>query len=201
MRNNEQGITIIALIVAVIILVLLASISIGVLNNGLIDHAGSAKENMELTGEMDIMKQAIITATVRNKYNNFTIEEFKKSIKDYADVEKVKKRTIITFKDSKRQYTIDDDGNIQEYIYKEPQFMEYGSTFNERMKDYKSKILTVEVVDYIVIPENSIEFDVSIEKNGKVKAWLVPNEANQEMYDLYIGGDRRSRHKKLWQHV
>ena len=119
--KKEQGITVIALIVAVIILVLLASISIGVLNNGLIDHAGSAKENTEIAGEKEILKQSILVATVKSKYNSFTQTSLQNAIdtnigeKGKAKVSDEEDRIVVRFIDSNRYYEIDDKGNIKDY--------------------------------------------------------------------------------------
>ena len=68
--------------------------------------------------------------------------------------------------------------------------MENGIDFYNRMEEYRENILTVTVIDNINIPENAYQvFDVSQEQNEKVKAWLVQNAENTNMYDLYIGCD------------
>lgn len=46
------------------------------------------------------------------------------------------------------------------------------------------------VLNSIDIPENVYQvFDVSKDQNETVKAWLIENEENTGVYDLYIGGN------------
>lgn len=119
--NKEQGITVISLIVAVIILVILASISIGVLNNGLIDHAGNAKDSAEIAGEKEILKQSVIVATVRNKYNSLTEKGLQQALdsnigeEGKAEVIEEEESYIVHFIDSNRYYEVDDNGNISTF--------------------------------------------------------------------------------------
>lgn len=77
--------------------------------------------------------------------------------------------------------------NIYIQIY---QLWKMGGDFNNRMDEYKTSILTVTVLDNMNIPENAYQiFDVSKEQDGTVKAWLVEDVENSDMYNLYIGGN------------
>ena len=121
-KTNEQGITVIALIVAVIILVLLASISIGVLNNGLIDYAGSAKENTDIVGEKEILKQSILVATVKSKFNSFTEEGLQQALDTNVGEAKTEVASdgnsyVVEFIDTGRYYEVDKNGQISEYEF------------------------------------------------------------------------------------
>ena len=56
--------------------------------------------------------------------------------------------------------------------------------------EYKSKIISAEVVDYVDVPSNAIaSWDVSEKQNGGVMAWIIDDPDNTGYYKLYIGGD------------
>ena len=186
------GITLIALIITIIILLILAGITIGAVtgDNNLINQAEGAKEKAEIDGEKELIGTAVIEAMGKDKQGDITVEGLQKELEDEALVEKIRRKIVITINNSQRKYYIDDNGNVFEYEDIELAQMESGGSFYERMKDYRTKILTVKVLDNMEIPENSYTvFDVSREQNETVKAWLIENEENPEMYDLYIGGN------------
>ena len=190
--KGKKGITIMTLTVMIIILLILAGISISMLTgeNGLIKNAGNAKEQAEIDGEKELIETAIVQAMGNNKYGNITVDELQKILEDDATVGKIRKKIVITINDSQRMYYVDDDGNVFEYEYFDLAIMENGTIFYNRMADYRTSILSVTVIDNMNIPENAYQvFDVSKEQNETVKAWLVENVENTDMYDLYIGSN------------
>ena len=53
---------------------------------------------------------------------------------------------------------------------------------------YSSKILTVNFIDWIDIPENAVvSWDLSEQKNGTIMGWLEESEDNPGYYDFYVG--------------
>ena len=55
---------------------------------------------------------------------------------------------------------------------------------------YKDKIKTLTLKGVIEEPNNAVEsWDIGVEQNGNVMAYLVPNSEDNTMYDLYIEGD------------
>lgn len=126
----------------------------------------------------------------KNKYGDINIDGLQKELEDDAKVEKIRKKIVVTINDSQRMYYVDDNGNVFEYEYVDLAVMEDGYTFYNRMADYRTSILSVTILDNMNIPENVYQvFDVSKKQDESVKAWLVENEENSEMYDLYIGGN------------
>ena len=195
-KIKDAGITMIALVVTIVVLLILASITIGAITseNGILRNANDAKEQTEIAEEKEIVDRATIQAMGNNKRGNIVEDELQEQLDKITgngktETKIIRNKLIVEFIDSHRMYRIDDNGNVYEYIYKDLPIMEYGSNFNERMNDYKSSILTVTVLDNINVPENSYKiFDVSKNQDGTVKAWLVENNENINMYDLYIGG-------------
>ena len=195
--KSQRGITLLVLVITIIILLILAGITISAItgDNGIIGNAGKAKEEAEIANEKEIVEKATVQAMGNNKYGNIEESELqgeldKETGEGKTQVSIIRKKRIIQFIDSQRMYRVDDNGNVFEYVYTDLPIMENGSDFNTRMNEYKTSILTVTVLDNMNIPENAYQiFDVSKEQDGTAKAWLVPNEENVNMYDLYIGGN------------
>ena len=113
--KNKQGITLIALVVTIVVLLILASISIGALtsDNGIIDEAHTAKEDTEIASWEEQIDLAIIDAESkhRNPDYNDIIQELinKKIINDESQVDE--NGTITT---NEPMYEI--AGKIDEYL-------------------------------------------------------------------------------------
>ena len=163
--------------------------------NGLIKNANQAKDETEIATEKEIVNNATVQAVGSNNRGILGEKELQEKLDNITgnDVTKVKiirHKTIVEFTESQRMYYVDENGNVFEYIYTDLPIMEDGRDFNNRMSDYKEKILTVTVLNNIDVPENVYQvFDVSKDQNETVKAWLIENEENTGMYDLYIGGN------------
>ena len=92
--KQKRGITLIALVVTIVVLIILAGISIGVLtgDNGIIDEAHTAKEDTEIASWEEQIDVAIIDA--ENKHRNPTLDDVKEELKnkgvidDYSQVDK-----------------------------------------------------------------------------------------------------------------
>ena len=85
-RNSELGITLIALIVTIIILLILAGISISSLSgdNGLIQSIINAKEQSEIGDEKEIQNLATVYAMNKNKYGDVTESGLQKGLDNYV---------------------------------------------------------------------------------------------------------------------
>lgn len=196
-KEKQRGVTLIVLVITIIILLILAGITIGTITgeNGIIGNAGNVKEETEIANEKEIVNTATVQTMGNNKYGNIEEDELQEQLDKITDTGKtnvqiIRRKLIVEFTDSHRMYHVDDNGNVYEYTYTDLPLMEYGSNFNNRMNDYKYSILTVTVLDNINIPENVYKiFDVSKNQDETVKAWLITNSENADMYDLYIGGE------------
>ena len=85
-QNSELGITLIALIVTIIILLILAGISISSLSgdNGLIQSIINAKEQSEIGDEKEILNLATVYAMNKNKYGDVTESGLQKGLDNYV---------------------------------------------------------------------------------------------------------------------
>ena len=72
--KTSQGITLIALVVTVVVLIILAAISIGVLtgDNGIINQSKSAKEETEIAQEKETVELSAVQAAGKDQFGNIT---------------------------------------------------------------------------------------------------------------------------------
>ena len=127
-QEKNKGITLIALIVTIIVLLILAGITIGALtgNNGTIEQANAAKTQTEIAQEMEILDIATVNAMGKDRDGNVTkinldSELDKSPGKNKYDSEEIEEGIVVTYRESKRSYLVDTDGNVIEYIKREPE--------------------------------------------------------------------------------
>ena len=83
MKTKEsKGITILALVITIIVLLILAGITISAItgNNGIIGNAGKAKEDTEIANEKEIVEKATIQAMGNNKYGHIEESELQEQL-------------------------------------------------------------------------------------------------------------------------
>ena len=82
---NERGITMIALVVTIVILLILSRISIGVLTgeNGLIKQSQNAKTQTETAEEKEVLDTATVKAMGKDRYGNIEKIYLEKELEDY----------------------------------------------------------------------------------------------------------------------
>ena len=116
---REKGITLIALVITIIILLILAGITIGLVagDNGILAQATRAKEETEIAEEKEEIVLAYNTAVAKKQSADITAEELDKELKAneagataIEDGDNIK----VTFEESQREYIIDKNGNITE---------------------------------------------------------------------------------------
>ncbi len=117
----QKGITLLALVITIIVLLILAGITINAItgDNGLIRNAGRAKEEAEIANEKEILEKATVQAMGNNKYGNIEEAELQEQLDKETGEGKTEATDIgeefeVVFKESRRYYTIDKDGNVGE---------------------------------------------------------------------------------------
>ncbi len=85
--KREKGITLIALIITIIVLLILAAVSIATLSgeNGLLTKAGDAKTETEIEDIIERAKIDILGTQAENESGDITKEQFVKILNDYFD--------------------------------------------------------------------------------------------------------------------
>ena len=117
-KNKISGITLIALVVTVIVLLILAGISASMLsgNNGIINKAGSAKEQTEIAKEKEAIGTAALQAANKGKFGDITQENLQQQINNEFGEEKNAKvydeeENFLVLIEN-RLYKVDKDGNV-----------------------------------------------------------------------------------------
>ena len=125
MKTKEsKGITILALVITIIVLLILAGIIISAItgNNGIIGNIGKAKEDTEIANEKGIVEKATIQAMGNNKYGHIEESELQEQLDKETGEGKTEASNIgdefeVIFIESKRYYIVEEEGNVQgEYL-------------------------------------------------------------------------------------
>ena len=119
--KERKGITLIALAVTIVVILILAGITVGMVtsDNGILKETKNAKQQAEIDNEKSIVERAKMLAMMRSKHGAITYEIFEPAIKDEAgkistDVSDAGDTIEVLFKESNRYYEIDQDGNVSE---------------------------------------------------------------------------------------
>lgn len=117
MKKNS-GITLIALVITIVIMLIIATISVTMLagDNSLIHNAGEAKEGVEEKNEKDIINLAVTTVMNNNEFGELIASELKTELEsNYEDkidnVDISSDNVEVTFK-SGRMYLVGTDGSL-----------------------------------------------------------------------------------------
>ena len=120
-KNKQRGITLIALVVTIIVLIILAGVSINMLigDNGIITQSQTAKSKTEIKGEEEKIRLAINTAQIENNGNS----NIEKDDLEIALLENETKSIVVDNEDdtnsiicldSKKIYKLKNDGSIED---------------------------------------------------------------------------------------
>jgi len=117
-RKENEGITLIALVITIIVLLILAGITIATLtgDNGILTKTNEAKEQTEIGKEKEIVKLATTTViTTNNAIDKDSLQsELNRTAGDKkTEVYDYNQKFQIYFIDSKRYYEIDKNFNIE----------------------------------------------------------------------------------------
>ena len=130
MKRNERGITLIALVVTIVVLLILAGVSISMLTgeNGIITQAQEAKNKTDIGKEMEIVELATTGAMSKDNWGEITESNLEAELnemigprdEDYR-LTQDEGKFIVTFLDSNRSYEIDENGRVAETEFREPE--------------------------------------------------------------------------------
>ena len=191
LKRKEKGITLIALVITIIVLLILAGVSIAMLTgeNGILTQAQRAKSETEEAQEKEEILLALNTLQIDdNGYKKVTKEEFQKEIdkqfgEGKADVyENGYNAFSIIFKYEDKNYRIEEDGTINKIdialkITNEEEFKEFaeevnnGNSFEEQyvylLNDLDLNNQEFDTIGYYVDTDNNQPFAGIFEGNNK----------------------------------
>ena len=120
--KTEKGITLLALVITIIVLLILAGITISSITseNGIIQNALSAKERTEIDNEREIVEQATVQAMGNNKRGNIVRNELQEELdkitgegKTIVTADTEEGGYFVKFVDSGRIYKVSIDGDVE----------------------------------------------------------------------------------------
>ena len=119
-KGREKGITLIALVITIIILLILAAVTIATLtgDNGILSNAVKAKEETEIANEKEQIGIASASSIADNEGGNLTKEDMENNLIDRqgndATVTDEGQNLRVVFNNSKREYLVNkESGNIE----------------------------------------------------------------------------------------
>ena len=114
MKSNK-GITLIALVVTIVVLLILAGVSISMLigENGIITQAQNAKEQSEIGEEKEAISVAYSGAKIKNEGTDVTANDMQEQFNYNETKANASGNIKVQFTESKRWYSIDGSGNIE----------------------------------------------------------------------------------------
>ena len=168
-NKQEKGITLLALVITIIVLLILAGITISAItgDDGIIENAGQAKEETEIANEKEIVEKATVQAMGNNKYGNIEESELQSELDKETDEGKTKTTDVgkvikVLFVESKRNYAVDKDGNVRD--------MTWWETGDEDDNNYITNgEQTLQIGDYITYNANDkgeYSYTAEAEKTG-----------------------------------
>ena len=168
-NKQENGITILALVITIIVLLILAGITISAItgDNGIIRNAGQAKEETEIANEKEIVEKATVQAMGNNKYGNIEESELQSELDKETDEGKTKATDIgdvikVLFTESNRNYAVDQDGNVRDMTWWE-------TSDEDDNHNITNGDVTLQIGDYITYDANDkgeYSYTAEAEKTG-----------------------------------
>ena len=167
--NENIGITLIALVVTILILLILAGISISMLTgqNNILNKAGQAKEETEKGKEKEYIKLATSNAKISENtgMSNTLEQEIQQELDNLLGKNKTKvivdSGINVTFKESNRSYTLKDNGEINEIniqIDETPGDIKKGKDGETLQGDEESPYEIWSIEDLVEVSKNISEY-------------------------------------------
>ena len=176
---KNKGVTLIALVVTIVILLILASISIGALtgDNGIINQAHTAKEDTEIASWEEQIDLAIIDA--EKKHRNPSLDDVKEELKNKGiinDYSQVDKDGVITTNEPSYEIA----GKLDDYVPFGPgKFANKNEEYTDETSKEEYKTVTVPEGFKILEEASKIDDGLVIEdKNGSQFVWIPVSNIN-----------------------
>ena len=123
-RTKQNGITLIALVITIIVLLILAGVTIATLtgDNGILTKAGDAKTSTEIGDEKEKVELSAVGALAKDNGGEIKREYLNDELTSYIGTEGTDYTLsetapfVVKYLDSGRSYLIDENGNVSEYV-------------------------------------------------------------------------------------
>lgn len=179
--SKQSGITLIALVLTIIILLILAGVTIATLtgDNGLLQKATTAKQENEDAKELELIKLAVAAAQVTGN-GTITTENLNNELRDNFSDNGIKTDEI---QDgwSFKSYKIDKNGKVEKLLPKEYKQVEYIESSGTQYID------TLFLPDSNSGVETKIKFLNTLAEQMSGSGWY-----NEQRFDFGVGDSGRS---------
>lgn len=114
MNKKEFGITLIALVITIVVLLILAGISLNITigKNGILEKSKESKEKTEIAREKEILDLAMTDAKLTGDFSRDNLEKSIKIYENNINVTEDDENYIIEYNNSKRVYKVNKDNNL-----------------------------------------------------------------------------------------
>lgn len=203
-QNN--GITMISLIITIIILLILAGITIEVITgkNSLINQAEEAKQKAEIANEKEIVEKATIDAIGKNKYGDLEENELQSALdsqagKDKTDIINENETLVVRFSETNRYYKVDSSGNVEIFevivdktpgdITKDENGIELNGSETEPYEIWSIEDLVAFSKSVNEETKNYKNCYVVLKRTLDFESIFSYSDYETKEYDIYLGGD------------
>ena len=167
--TKKEGITLIALVITILILLILAGITITAITgeNGLLNSALKAKEETEIENEKEIIGRATAQTIGEDDRGNIQKETLQENLdnetsKGKTEVKEKNEKFEVIFTDSKRHYLVDKDGNVR----KEEWWSEKDEEENNYITNGNIKLQTGDYILYDANDNGEYTYTSTAERTG-----------------------------------
>ncbi|MFR8233904.1 MAG: LamG domain-containing protein [Clostridia bacterium] len=209
--KEKSGITLIALVITIIVILILAGVSIATLTgeNGILVQANKAKEETEIATEKEKIKLAFGAVIQRKIANNDStnigskeLEEELKKLEPNVEVTSEEENLKIKYLESKREYKITQKGEFLEETEKPSEDIKI-KVKEETVKIMKKVEGNIEAKTMITGTEAYIRFEVEAEEGTKIKIEPeIPYQITKNgSYEFTITGTKENGKSKTIKYV
>ena len=198
-QKCKRGITLIALVITIVVLLILAGVSIAMLTgeNGLLNEATTAKTSTEIGEEKEKVELSAVKAMGDDKRGEITEENLDKELTNYIgkrDVDYELSGTgpfTVKYTNSGRKYIVNKDGRVEEYIPVNGKY--YDTDTDIKIGEYPVTIPGGATISNIPGEYESVEdgLVIYITNGEEIKDWNADTNSNgildvQEKYDQFV---------------
>ena len=189
--REDKGITLIALIITVIVLIILASVTINMVvgDNGIITKTKYAKEQTIIGEEKEIINLSYATCKTEDYLKDIvSAEDLQKEIEKYkknVNVSMIDNDLLIFFKDTKHEYMVNQNGQISEITENQDRIVDMISVniavtasgkviYINEDKFVEEKLSKLNIDNCTIITEDGVKKineGIFVDNKGKVYTW------------------------------
>ena len=194
-QNFSSGITLIALVITVIVLIILAGIAISMLSgdNGILNQAARAKEQTEQQSTLEQIKLAT-TAAIANENRSVDEEVLEKDLTGYGfEISNKDEENNYTITKGDRTFEITNDGDISEVVTEVPtEEVSVKTKFIDEQSENKVVVIPEGFKVSSVEGEQQIDTGLVVIAPDKSEFVWIPVENVNDMYEeKEIDGETR----------